>query len=115
MKAIHVSFAIAIGLFFVSSSLGQRLVRELELPAKEGNQTRVQFTPDGKYALFGWQWKDIYCWNMDTGDFRVAFEGHKTNVGKYDVSSDGKTVVSMDVDRIVKAWDFQTGETLVTL
>ena len=55
----------------------------------------------------------IYQWNKEKGALTKTYKGHQAPVTCVNVSSDGKLLVSRDLDGVTKFWDIKSGEELL--
>jgi predicted Zn finger-like uncharacterized protein len=92
-----------------------RLLREWEGPH---NYTQcAAFTPDGKVLATGtypWSRADthIYLWGMPEGAALQALKGHGARVCHVAVTPDGSTLVSADIEAVVRLWSLPKGKML---
>jgi WD40 repeat protein len=70
----------------------------------------VAFSPDGKQLASCGADKFVKVFDVSTGKFIRAFEGHTHHVLGVSWQSDGKVLVSCGADNAVKIWDLDTGE-----
>lgn len=70
----------------------------------------LAFSPDGKYLASGAADKFVKVFEVPSGKFVKAFEGHTQHVLGVGWTPDGKRLVSGSADNIVKTWDFEKGE-----
>lgn len=89
---------------------------QIELPNynPQHSISDVVFSPDGRFAVIYTQHPNISIYVYDLGQkvITTIFAVHKMNVWDVDVSQDGKSVVSVDIDEVIKIWDPYTGDEL---
>lgn len=93
----------------VWSTLDAKLQVELTTRAING----LQFSPDGK-LLIGSSERGIEIWSIADRAL-VASLAHSTRVTGIDVSADGRTLASMDIDQRVRLWNLATGSEMFTI
>ena len=65
------------------------------------------FSPDGKtLAVSGGQ---VRCYDVATGQVRLALEGHKGTCFGVNYSADGKALITAAQDKTARVWDAATG------
>jgi Planctomycete cytochrome C/Anaphase-promoting complex subunit 4 WD40 domain/WD domain, G-beta repeat len=70
----------------------------------------VCFSPDStKLATCGAD-KFVKVWEMPSGKFLKAFEGHTHHVLDVGWKADGKLLASAGADNVIKIWDYEKGE-----
>ena len=75
----------------------------------------VSFSPDStKLASCGAD-KFVKTWEVPSGKFIKAFEGHTHHVLDVGWYPDGKQLASAGADNVVKIWDFEKGEQVKTV
>jgi WD40 repeat protein len=75
----------------------------------------VSFSPDGKILASCGADKFVKTWEVPSGKFIKAFEGHTHHVLDVGWFPDGKQLASAGADNVVKIWDFEKGEQVKTL
>ena len=75
----------------------------------------VSFSPDGKMLASCGADKFVKTWEIPSGKFIKAFEGHTHHVLDVGWFPDGKQLASGGADNAVKIWDFEKGEQVKTL
>jgi WD40 repeat protein len=75
----------------------------------------VAFGPDGKILATCGADKFVKTWEVGTGKFIKAFEGHTHHVLDVGWKADGKLLASAGADNVVKVWDFDKGELARTI
>lgn len=86
-----------------------RLVRDMP-DAHSDTVFGVAFSPDGKQLASCGADKFVKLFDVSTGKFVRAFEGHTHHVLGVSWQSDAKVLVSCGADNAVKVWDLDTGE-----
>ncbi len=94
------------GANFEDADLTGASIREVN---KIGN---LKFSPAGRYIATGDNFGAIKIWNFDKGSLEKAFDAHKKDI--WSISwcpvCDKHSLVSGSLDKSVKVWDVQTGE-----
>ncbi len=75
----------------------------------------VSFSPDDKTLASCGADKFVKTFEVPSGKFQKAFEGHTHHVLGVGWSSDGKLVASAGADNVVKIWDYAKGEQIRTI
>jgi WD40 repeat protein len=75
----------------------------------------VAFSPDGKILASCGADKFVKTFEVATGKFLKAFEGHTHHVLGVGFSPDGKLIASGGADNVVKIWDYAKGEQIRTI
>ncbi|MFQ3592301.1 MAG: c-type cytochrome domain-containing protein [Gemmataceae bacterium] len=75
----------------------------------------VAFSPDDKLIVSGGADKFVKTFEVASGKFLKAFEGHTHHVMGVGWSSDGKMLASAGADNVVKLWDYDKGEQVRTI
>ncbi len=75
----------------------------------------VSFSPDGKMLASCGADKFVKTWEIPSGKFIKAFEGHTHHVLDVGWFPDGKQLASGGADNNIKIWDFEKGEQVKTL
>ncbi|MDA0832949.1 MAG: hypothetical protein O3A29_06675 [Planctomycetota bacterium] len=75
----------------------------------------VDFSRDGKYILSGGADKFVKIFNVETGEFVKAFEGHTHHVLGVSFRADGAFIASAGADNAIKIWNVETGEQARTI
>ena len=89
------------------------------------------FSPDGRHIIFISKSKTLKMWDAETGDELLTFKENRLadsepklsgiQYGRFRAitscaySPDGKNIVSVLRDKILKVWDAQTGQLRITL
>ena len=72
----------------------------------------AQFLPGGKYLVTSYSSdNDLYLWHIATGEIVRKFTGH-AQPPRFDLSPDGKRMLSWDDARTVRLWDVESGKEL---
>jgi WD40 repeat protein/tRNA A-37 threonylcarbamoyl transferase component Bud32 len=83
-----------------------KLVRVL--PGKQW----AEFHPDSKHVLAVQQDHSVILWELATGRSVRRFEGHTANVSSFDLSRDGRRLLTHGGDSTLRLWDFETAKQL---
>jgi WD40 repeat protein len=75
----------------------------------------VGFSPDDKLLVSCGADKFVKTFEVATGKFQKAFEGHTHHVLGVGFSGDGKLIASGGADNVVKIWDYAKGEQIRTI
>jgi WD40 repeat protein len=75
----------------------------------------VSFSPDDKTLASCGADKFVKTFDVATGKFLKAFEGHTHHVLGVAWSGDGKLIASGGADNVVKVWDYAKGEQVRTI
>jgi hypothetical protein len=70
------------------------------------------FTPDGQRVLAVQQDHSLALMELATGRVVRRLEGHTNTVGQFDLSRDGRRVVSLSSDGTIRLWDLDSGTEL---
>ncbi len=90
-----------------------RIIKTLE--GHSSSVYSVAFSPDGKTALSGSDYKTVKWLDLETGRIIKTLEGHSNVINSVAFSPDGKTALSGSNDDTVKWWDLSTGNVIKTL
>jgi RNA polymerase sigma factor (sigma-70 family) len=82
----------------------------IEIRRLPGNNLRplehLAFSPDGRTLIVGGQsYKDLYLWEVATGQLRRQFSGHQGHLARLAFSPDGRMMASGSSDGSVLIWD----------
>ncbi len=75
----------------------------------------VSFSPDGKLLASCGADKFVKVFEVPSGKFVKAFEGHTNQVMDVGWKSDGKFLASGGADNVIKVWDYEKGEQARTI
>ena len=75
----------------------------------------IAFSPDDKLIVSGAADKFVKTFEVASGKFLKAFEGHTHHVMGVGWSGDGKMIASAGADNVVKLWDYEKGEQVRTI
>lgn len=70
----------------------------------------LEFSPDGKFLASAAADKFVKVFNVATGEFVRAFEGHTHHVMDVSWKGDGTALASAGADNAIKVWNAETGE-----
>ena len=70
----------------------------------------LEFSPDGKFLASAAADKFVKVFNVATGEFVRAFEGHTHHVMDVTWKGDGTALASAGADNSIKVWNAETGE-----
>ncbi|MDJ1185459.1 eIF2A-related protein [Roseofilum casamattae] len=73
--------------------------------------TGVSFSPDNKVIALS-SGEIIERWDISTGSSLPNLKGHDAEIARIAFSSDGKIIVSSDINDRVKLWDLETGKSI---
>ncbi|MFN0199802.1 MAG: c-type cytochrome domain-containing protein [Planctomycetaceae bacterium] len=90
------------------------MVREFE-NAHSDTIFSVDFSHDGKQILSGAADKFVKIFDVETGAFIKAFEGHTHHVLGVSWRADGALIASAGADNAIKIWTVETGEQARTI
>lgn len=74
----------------------------------------MSLTPDGRFALAGYQDGTLRLWNSSNGDCISEHHGHSAAVTSVAIAADGYTAISGSQDRTVRLWDIRGKSIAVT-
>lgn len=69
----------------------------------------VCFSPDGSVLATGAEDRQIRIWDIEAGEIKSVFSGHKQEIYALEFSRDGKTLASGSGDKTVRIWDVESG------
>ncbi len=92
-----------------------KVVREIKDNPHSDTVFGVAFSPDEKLLVSGGADKFVKAYEVATGKFQKAFEGHTHHVMGVGFSGDGKLIASAGADNVVKLWDYAKGEQVRTV
>jgi len=84
-----------------------------EFPSRDRGMACVEFSPDSRTILAGGNDQVIYQFDTSTGELVREMTGHEGLVRSLHLDSASGRVVSGSYDTSVKAYDLQSGETIV--
>ncbi|KAI0783800.1 WD40-repeat-containing domain protein [Abortiporus biennis] len=76
--------------------------------------TSVTFTPDSTKLIVNSE-KQVFIWDVKTGDFIGKLQGHENVIWGLDVSQDSGRIVTGSEDHSCRVWKAATGDELVTM
>ncbi len=91
-----------------------KLVREFK-DAHSDTIFGMEFSPDGKFIATAAGDRFMKVFEVATGKFVRAFEGHTHHVLGVAWRADGRLLASSGADSVVKVWDFRTGDQKKTI
>ena len=83
---------------------------KLEADAHGRDPAPIAFSPDGNRLAATDTSRDIYVWELPTGDKVRTFQGHQKAVTSLAFSPDGKTLLSGSEDATMLLWDLGGAE-----
>jgi RNA polymerase sigma factor (sigma-70 family) len=87
--------------------------RQLRVVAASEVVNRLQFTPDGKRAVFRkWSDKKVRVWDWAADKEVLAFDAGKQSISDTAVSPDGRFLATADWDGFARVFDLATGKTV---
>ncbi len=92
-----------------------KVVRDIKANVHSDTVLGVGFSPDGKILVSCGADKFVKTFEVATGKFQKAFEGHTHHVLGVGFSPDGKQIASAGADNVVKIWDYAKGEQVRTI
>ncbi len=92
-----------------------KVVREIKNNVHSDQVLGVAFSPDDKVLVSCGADKFVKTFEVATGKFEKAFEGHTHHVLGVGFSGDGKLIASGGADNVVKIWDYAKGEQIRTI
>ena len=84
------------------------------LQGHRGSVDMVTVGPNPKFVITGSK-SELKIWDPETGKYIRAFEKHMSDIAAVCVTSDGRKVVSGDVNNTLIVWDFESGRLLYEL
>jgi WD40 repeat protein len=75
----------------------------------------IEFSPDGKFLASAAADKFVKVFNVASGEFVRAFEGHTHHVMDVSWKGDGTSLASAGADNAIKVWNVETGEQARTI
>ncbi len=75
----------------------------------------IEFSPDGKFLASAAADKFVKVFNVASGEFVRAFEGHTHHVMDVSWKGDGTALASAGADNAIKVWNVETGEQARTI
>lgn len=77
-------------------------------PGGKALLTSVRYSLDGKRLLTGDSWGAVQVWDATNGKLLQSTQTHRSNVGRFDFSPDGRFYASLSNDGSVQVWDAAT-------
>jgi WD40 repeat protein len=87
---------------------------EIIVPSKDFGNTSVDCTPDGRLLAIGAADRRIRLIDTETGNVVRQLEGHRTDGIEVRFIHQGDQLVSRDWSGLLRLWDSQTGQQLLT-
>ncbi|MHC4199050.1 MAG: WD40 repeat domain-containing protein [Planctomycetota bacterium] len=98
------------------SHVGQDWLIAKELPYPASSRDTVTFSPDGRRAaVLSGEDNMVRILETQHGELVNRLAGHTASVFSAQYSSDGKLLVTADVDRNARVWDTMSGDCLAVL
>ena len=85
------------------------LVQEIKEPHSD-TIFSLEYSPDGTYIASCGADRFMKVFEVATGKFVKAFEGHTHHVLGVSWQMDGRVLASSGADKVIKIWDFRTGD-----
>jgi WD40 repeat protein len=92
-----------------------KVTQEIKTNIHSDQVLGVAFSPDSKVLASCGADKFVKTFEVATGKFLKAFEGHTHHVLGVGFSPDGKLIASGGADNVVKVWDYAKGEQVRTI
>lgn len=92
-----------------------KVVREIKDNVHSDTVFGVGFSPDEKMLVSCGADKFVKVFDVTSGKFLKAFEGHTHHVMGAGFSGDGKLIASTGADNVIKLWDVAKGEQIRTV
>jgi WD40 repeat protein len=92
-----------------------KVSREIKENVHSDTVLGVAFSPDDKTLVSCGADKFVKTFDVATGKFQKALEGHTHHVMGVGFSGDGKLIASAGADNVVKVWDYAKGEQVRTI
>jgi serine/threonine protein kinase/WD40 repeat protein/formylglycine-generating enzyme required for sulfatase activity len=89
-------------------------IKQHELSHGQGNITRVEWSPDGKWLATGATDKLVRVWNVATGKIEHELAGHTGMIQSLAWSADGTRLASAADDKTVRVWNPLAGKLVAT-
>lgn len=93
---------------------GRSLIHELT-DAHSDTVFDVEFSRDGQTLVSGAADKFVKTFNVESGEFIRAYEGHTGHVLGVSIKADGSAIASSGADNAIKLWNTATGEQIRTI
>ncbi|HNS99030.1 MAG TPA: WD40 repeat domain-containing protein [Polyangiaceae bacterium] len=91
-----------------------KLMQSDDPRARSAAQTRVCFSPNGKYVAAGLFSDQLGLWHAATGEIAHIFQGH-TRPCLLAFSPDGNLLASGSWDKTIRLWDVESGSCLLVI
>jgi WD40 repeat protein len=92
-----------------------KLLQDIKNNVHSDTVFSVGFSPDDKMVVSSGADKFVKTFEVASGKFLKAFEGHTHHVLGAGWSSDGKLLASAGADNLIKLWDYEKGEQVRTI
>jgi WD40 repeat protein len=92
-----------------------KVIQDIKANVHSDTVFGLSFSPDDKVLASGGADKFVKTFEVPSGKFLKAFEGHTHHVLGVGWSGDGKLIASAGADNVVKIWDYTKGEQVRTI
>lgn len=89
-------------------------ISSFNIPAGR-NFDLVVFSPDKRYVAADGPGKEVFLWDLRSGQRYRVFKGHVKAITAVAFSPDGRYLASADLDGVIKVWDIVTSSEKLTL
>jgi WD40 repeat protein len=79
-----------------------------------GKGMLVQMFPDGRRFATSWTFRNAHIIDMESGDVLREID-NVSRIWAFGVSQDGRKLLTGGLDKVIRIWDAETGETLLSM